>query len=121
LGYSKIDGLEEKVMEALRKEAENCDFYQGTFMLHSVGGGTGSGFGSRLIEKFSDEFPSADLISAAIWPHPKGDTPLQSYNSCLTTSHLLQHASSVFLFENDHMLHLLSKHLKLKKEQSLSM
>ena len=85
-------------------------------MLHSVGGGTGSGFGSRLVEHFEDEFPCAELISAAIWPHPKGDTPLQSYNSCLSTAHLLKHANSVLLFENDHMLHIIQKAKQLKKD-----
>ena len=49
-GYSKQDGLETLVLDALRREAETCDFYQGSFMLHSVGGGTGSGLGSRLAE-----------------------------------------------------------------------
>ena len=53
LGYFCEDGdLAEKALEALRREAEMCDFYQGTFMFHSVAGGTGSGLGSRIMEMF---------------------------------------------------------------------
>jgi len=45
-------------------------------MIHSVGGGTGSGFGSKIMEKFREEFEGSDLINVVVWPHPKGETPL---------------------------------------------
>ena len=52
-GYFCEDGdLANKVMEAMRREAEMCDFYQGSFMMHSIAGGTGSGLGSKLTERF---------------------------------------------------------------------
>ena len=67
LGYSatykeKHGGLEEdstlyeRAIEALRKEAEQSDFFLGTVMTHSLAGGTGSGLGSRLLEEYKDTF-----------------------------------------------------------------
>lgn len=46
--------LHERVMESLRKEVERADFFLGMVMIHSLGGGTGSGMGSRLLETYRD-------------------------------------------------------------------
>lgn len=43
-------------MESLRKEVEKADFYLGSVLFHSLAGGTGSGFGSRLLEQYRDEY-----------------------------------------------------------------
>lgn len=37
------------VLQLVRKEAEQCDSLQGFLLTHSLGGGTGSGFGTYLI------------------------------------------------------------------------
>lgn len=39
----------DQIMELVRMEAEQCDSLQGFLMLHSLGGGTGSGLGSYLL------------------------------------------------------------------------
>lgn len=68
--------LHEKVMETLRKEVEQADFFLGMVMVHSLAGGTGSGLGSRLIESYRDYFGKSYLMSASIWPNSSGETPL---------------------------------------------
>jgi len=75
-------------MESLRQEAERADFFLGTFMFHSLAGGTGSGLGSRLVEEYRDYFGSSYLATASIWPNPSGETPLQHYNCCFSLAHL---------------------------------
>jgi tubulin delta len=40
----------------MRKEIEKIDYFIGINMISSLGGGTGSGLGSRLIEEFRDIF-----------------------------------------------------------------
>jgi tubulin epsilon len=47
----------EKIVETLRKSAELCDCLQSFFILHSMGGGTGSGVGTKILEILKDEFP----------------------------------------------------------------
>ena len=47
------DGAEicEEVMDVVRRESEHCDCPQGYQMVHALGGGTGSGLGTLLINK----------------------------------------------------------------------
>jgi hypothetical protein len=45
------------VMERVRRAAEFCDSLQSFFIMHSLGGGTGSGLGSRVITLLHDNFP----------------------------------------------------------------
>ena len=44
--------LLERTMEALRQEAERRDYYGGTVLLHSLGGGTGSGEQKNQVQVF---------------------------------------------------------------------
>jgi tubulin epsilon len=40
---------QDQILEMIRYEAEQCDSLQGFFLMHSLGGGTGSGLGSYLL------------------------------------------------------------------------
>jgi cell division GTPase FtsZ len=73
-------------------------------MMHSIAGGTGSGLGSRLMEKFKDQYEKAKLVNVVVWPHPSGETPLQNYNSCFTTSYLQKYSDAVIIFQNELMM-----------------
>ena len=57
------------MIESLRKEVEQCDYFLGTVMTQSLAGGTGSGLGCRLIEEYRDQFGrKSNLMSLSIWP-----------------------------------------------------
>jgi tubulin epsilon len=50
VGYSEYGReYQDHIMEAVRKEAEFCDALQSFYIIHSLGGGTGSGLGSRVL------------------------------------------------------------------------
>jgi tubulin epsilon len=38
-----------RILDLLRTEAEQCDSLQGILLMHSLGGGTGSGLGTFLL------------------------------------------------------------------------
>ena len=61
---------------------------QGTIVVHSLTGGTGSGLGSHLVERIRDAYPLAHVMSVAVSPHSSGDSPLQHYNSLLSLASL---------------------------------
>ena len=61
---------------------------QGTIVVHSLTGGTGSGLGSHLVERIRDTYPLAHVMSVAVSPHSSGDSPLQHYNSLLSLASL---------------------------------
>lgn len=46
----------DNVLEETRHLAEDCDCLQGFFMFRSTGGGTGSGFGTLILESLAAEF-----------------------------------------------------------------
>eukprot|EP00741_Cyanophora_paradoxa_P001241 tig00000074_g1198.t1 len=90
-----------RAMAALRREAERCDWYQGCVLLHSIGGGTGAGVGSRLVEAVREEYPPNYITAVSVAPFLQGETPTQSYNALLTIAWLQRHADAVLLFPNE--------------------
>lgn len=84
------------------------DTFDSLLMMHSVGGGTGSGLGSLLMERLRDVYPSHYLTTCSILPFGRGETPLQHYNTTLTLAHLQHFSDAVLLFHNDTVLDLLS-------------
>ncbi|CAM9235087.1 unnamed protein product [Phaeothamnion confervicola] len=47
----------DKIAEAVRHAAEYCDSLQSFFLMHSAGGGTGSGLGTFILTMLEDQFP----------------------------------------------------------------
>ena len=54
-------------------------------VISSLGGGTGSGLGTKTIEKLSEEF-NIDILSHVVLPNMSGETSLQVYNCLLPLS-----------------------------------
>jgi tubulin epsilon len=52
-----------KFEESLRKSIEHCDSLQTFFVLHSLGGGTGSGVGSYIVSMLEDLYPDVYRFS----------------------------------------------------------
>ncbi len=51
VGYLQFGNQYHKeIQETVRKSVEYCDSLQGFFLLHSLGGGTGSGFGTYVLK-----------------------------------------------------------------------
>lgn len=97
--------LVDQVMDSLRREIESVDCYQGSVVMHSLGGGTGSGLGCRLLETMRDTYPRAYIVTASVAPSCQcGDTPLQNYNALLTLKCLNELADAVIYKENDELL-----------------
>jgi len=69
--YTEGAELLEPILDQLRKEAENCDLIQGFQLVHSVGGGTGSGLGTLLLSKIREEFPDRMIATYSVLPSPK--------------------------------------------------
>nr|XP_015304048.1 PREDICTED: tubulin epsilon chain isoform X2 [Macaca fascicularis]XP_028702882.1 tubulin epsilon chain isoform X2 [Macaca mulatta] len=59
---------QDQILEKLRKSAEHCDCLQCFFIIHSMGGGTGSGLGTFLLKMLEDEFPEVYRFVTSIYP-----------------------------------------------------
>ncbi|EOD08281.1 hypothetical protein EMIHUDRAFT_120931, partial [Emiliania huxleyi CCMP1516] len=81
-------------------EPKACDGCPGVMLAHSLGGGTGSGLGSRLVQELRDEHPRAYLLASSIAPFGAGELPLAAYNGTLALATLQEHSDAVLLFDN---------------------
>ncbi|CAL4058713.1 unnamed protein product, partial [Meganyctiphanes norvegica] len=107
-------GKEQKqvVMEAVRKQQENCSGLQGFLVFHSFGGGTGSGFGSLLMEELSIEYGKKSKLTFSIYPAPQVSTAVvEPYNSILFTHTTLEHTDVTFMVDNEAIYDLCRKEL----------
>ncbi|XP_042193692.1 tubulin beta chain-like isoform X8 [Callorhinchus milii] len=96
--YTEGAELVDSVMDVLRKEAESCDCLQGFQLTHSLGGGTGAGMGTLLLNKIREEYPDRILVSFSVIPSPKvSDTVVEPYNATLSIHQLIENSDETFI------------------------
>eukprot|EP00924_Labyrinthula_sp_SR-Ha-C_P015205 maker-scaffold_9-snap-gene-11.13-mRNA-1 protein AED:0.29 eAED:0.33 QI:0/0/0/1/0/0/4/0/206 len=87
----------DNAMESIRKEAERCSNLTNFLLLHSLGGGTGSGFGTRIIEEVQTVYGSKKtLVDINVFPDIKGfdDVVTSPYNALFCIYFSLNNISS---------------------------
>lgn len=101
-GHSVAHEVREDVMDVIQREAEACECLESLSIMHSVAGGTGSGFGSFLAQEIRDCFSKKIITSYAVLPsnEESSDVVVQPYNSVLTLGHIQQFCDSVILMDN---------------------
>ena len=57
LGFEEGERVQDEILDMIDREADGSDSLEGFVMTHSVAGGTGSGFGSYLLEALNDRYP----------------------------------------------------------------
>ena len=88
--YNEGAQLIDAALDAVRREAEQCDHLQGFQLIHSLGGGTGSGMGSLLISRIKEEYSDRIIETFSIFPSSKvSDTVVEPYNAVLSMPYLL--------------------------------
>lgn len=58
-------------LDRVRKLADNCTGLQGFMVFNAVGGGTGSGLGSLLLERLSVDYGKKPKLGFSIFPSPQ--------------------------------------------------
>uniref|UniRef100_A0A672IGH6 Tubulin epsilon 1 n=1 Tax=Salarias fasciatus TaxID=181472 RepID=A0A672IGH6_SALFA len=99
----------EQMVEQLRRAAEHCDCLQCFFIIHSMGGGTGSGLGTRVLGLLEEEFPEVCRIVTAVYPSAEDDVVTSPYNSVLAMRELSEHADCVLPVDNQSLLDIVSR------------
>ena len=102
------------VLDVTRHEVENCDLLQGFQLCHSLGGGTGSGMGSLLIQKLRDEYPDRLISSFSVVPSPKvSDTVVEPYNTTLSIHQLIECTDMTYCIDNEALYNICQRSLGL--------
>ena len=83
------------LVEAVRRAAGSCDSLQCFSVVHSLGGGTGSGLGTYLLRAVKDELPGPHRFVTAVFPSDEDDVVTSPYNALLATAELIEHADAV--------------------------
>ncbi|XP_077018805.1 tubulin epsilon chain isoform X2 [Tamandua tetradactyla] len=110
VGYKVFGSLyREQILEKLRKAAEHCDCLQCFFIIHSMGGGTGSGLGTFLLKVLEDEFPEVYRFVTSVYPSGEDDVVTSPYNSILAMKELTEHADCVLPIDNQSLFDIISK------------
>jgi len=103
-------------LDRIRKLADQCTGLQGFVIYHSVGGGTGSGFASLLLERLSVDYGKKSKLDFVIWPSPQVATAVvEPYNSVLSTHTLLEHTDCTFMMDNEAIYDICRKNLDVEK------
>ncbi|XP_048348499.1 tubulin epsilon chain isoform X1 [Sphaerodactylus townsendi] len=111
---------EERIVEKLRKIAEHCDCLQCFFVIHSMGGGTGSGLGTFVLNVLEEQFPEVYRFVTSVYPSREDDVITSPYNSVLAMKELSEHADCVLPIENESLFDIVSKINLMTKSGKLS-
>ncbi|KAN0009579.1 hypothetical protein ACTFIU_006874 [Dictyostelium citrinum] len=103
-------------LQRIRELADECEGLQGFFLFHSVGGGSGSGFGSLLLQKLASEYGKKSKIDFCIYPSPQVSTAVvEPYNCVLSTHSLLEHCDVTFMLDNEAIYDVCKKKLHIER------
>ncbi|CAF1376030.1 unnamed protein product [Didymodactylos carnosus] len=112
--YTEGAEIVDSVLDVVRKEAEACDCLQGFQLIHSLGGGCGSGLGTLLIAKIREEYPDRIMLTYSVVPSPKvSDTVIEPYNCVLSAHQLLENSDETFCIDNEALYDICFRTLKL--------
>jgi tubulin gamma len=102
IGYSNGEKYQDEIIEMIDREADGSDSLEGFLLTHSIAGGTGSGFGSCLLEKLNDRYPKKLIQTYSVFPNQLeiSDVVVQPYNSLLTLKRLTLNADCVVVLDN---------------------
>jgi tubulin alpha len=85
-------------------------------VFHSVGGGTGSGLGSLLLERLSVDYGKKSKIGFTVYPSPQVATAVvEPYNAILTTHSLLEHTDVSFMMDNEAIYDICRRNLDIER------
>jgi len=110
------DGVDirDMTLEAIRKEMELCHNPSGFQMIHALGGGTGSGMGSLLMQMLKDEYPKSLLLNYTVIPSSKvSEVVVEPYNSILACPSLISNSDVTVLLDNENLYDICHQTLRL--------
>lgn len=111
-GYVNALRNTEDIMDRINRQMDDCDNCEGFQLLHSIAGGTGSGFGSLLLEKLTDNYPKKLVTTYSVFG--ASEVVVQPYNSVLTLKRLIEHSDANFVVDNNSLMTIAAKNLQVK-------
>ena len=99
--------LLDEVLGRIHFEIDRCDNVGGIILLHSTGGGTGSGLGALIVEAIKADRPEIPILSCAILPSPQVSSVVtEPYNTIFCLNTLRRLADACLIFDNEALFEL---------------
>lgn len=111
-GYCDGEEVQDEILEMIDREADGSDSLEGFVLTHSIAGGTGSGFGSYLLERLNDHYPKKLIQTYSVFPN-ENDVVVQPYNCMLSMKRLVLNADCVVVLDNTALTSIAVDRLKL--------
>ena len=102
-GY-KVEGerVIDQIMNVIDAAVEKTKSLQGFLITHSIGGGSGSGLGSLILEKLRAAYPKKKIFTFSVAPSPViSDSAVEPYNAILTLQRIRDHADAAVILDNE--------------------
>ncbi|XP_055905575.1 tubulin alpha chain-like isoform X1 [Eupeodes corollae] len=111
IGWEMID----LTLDRIRRIAEVCDNLRGFLMFRSIGGGTGSGLGNLIFEKFQMEYAKKPKLEFIVFPSPSmAPLIVEAYNTVLSTHMGMDVSDCSFIVDNEALYDICSHKLDVK-------
>ncbi|QDS68207.1 hypothetical protein FKW77_010564 [Venturia effusa] len=114
--YTVGKELVDSVIDRIRKVADACSSLQGFLVFHSFGGGTGSGFGSLILERLATDYGKKCKLEFAVYPAPRVSTAVvEPYNAVLSTHSTIENSDCTFLVDNEAVYDICQRNLGIPR------
>ncbi|BFF90286.1 tubulin alpha chain [Drosophila madeirensis] len=103
-GYNLMASeLLDRSMNAIRRVADRCRSLRGFLVYRAIGGGTGSGLGTRIMEKLVEDFgKKMTIVEFLVYPSPSiSPVIVEPYNALLATHFSMDCADVSFIVDNE--------------------
>ena len=78
--------------------------------MHSLGGGTGSGLGTYLLQSIGNEYKDNFKFSTWVFPSPENDdVAVSPYNGILALNSLIEYSDCVLPIENQSLFDIVKR------------
>ncbi|ETO31186.1 hypothetical protein RFI_05934 [Reticulomyxa filosa] len=106
----------DRVNDRFHKVMDDCDNILGFVIFHSVGGGTGSGLGSLILERLSVNYRKKSVIGFEIYPSSQLSTcVIEPYNALLATHWIIDHTNVSVVLDNQAIYNICQSKLHIPK------
>ena len=100
----------DQALERMEHEISKTDNMGGIFVIHSLGGGTGSGLGCLLMEALRQHHPEIPIISVSVFPSPQVSSVVtEPYNTVFALHFLRKCADACIVFDNEALYQLANR------------
>ena len=106
--YDYGSNYKDKILTQVNNVLEHCDSPQCFLITHSIGGGTGSGLGSFIVNLLGENYPDIFKFTLSVFPSKDDDVITSPYNSVLSLNHLINYADCVLPVDNESLIEIVN-------------